>query len=187
MANNALGLRVLTDMSTQLKSVDRKFANGVRKNLRAGINKAGAGVLSEVKQRASWSSRIPSATKLTVRYNASGASVRIQVDHNKAPHARPLEVGNKNNYSAAVAAGGGYRVVNGRRVAVTRKVYAKARAVGVGKMLRHPVFHAIGQPGGFADMPLRPFFFDAINAQGRNIDQTLEKVVIQTAHDAGFR
>lgn len=189
MGNNAFGMHALTDLSKQLKTVDRKFANAIRANLRSGVKAAGAGVLNGVKAGASWSSRIPAATKLTVRYSTKGASIRIIVDHNKAPHARPLEVGNKNNFTQAVAANGGYKIVNGRRVAVHRSVYKKAlkSGVGVGRELRHPVFHKVGAPGGFADMPTRPFFFPAVKAAGASIDVAMEKVIIQTARDAGFK
>lgn len=185
MGNNAVGMTALTDLSSKLKNTDRLFALAIRKNLRAGIKDAGSGVLNEVKANASWSSRIPGATRLTIRYSLKGASVRIIVDHNKAPHARPFEVGNKNDFSEAVAANGGYRIVNGRRVAVHRSVYKRALKTGAGvsRQLRHPVFNR----GGFADEPTRPFFFPAINSQTHSIDLRMEQVVIRTALDAGFK
>lgn len=91
MANNALGLHVLTDTVTRLKTIDPAFARAIRKNLTAVIRQQGDGVLSEVRSRASWSSRIPRATTIQVRYNTKGASVRIQTDKRAAPHARPLD------------------------------------------------------------------------------------------------
>lgn len=187
--NNALGLRALTDLSARLRTVDRQFANGVRKNLRDAIKQQGAGVLGAVKARASWSSRIPAATKLSIRYNVKGASVRIIVDHNKAPHARPYEMGNKNTFHETfVNANGGYKVVNGRRVAVKHNVYKKALKAGAfDRNLRHPVFHKVGQPGGYADEATRPFFFPAIKTKSAGIDREMEAVVIKTAHDAGFK
>jgi hypothetical protein len=189
MPNNALGMRVLTNTATQLKTVDRAFASGVRKNLRAGIQAAGAGVLGRVRSNASWSSRIPAATALSIRYNVKGASVRIQVNHTKAPHARPLELGNKNVFvQSFLESHGGTGTVNGRKRAISHSAYAAARQAGAfGKVLRHPVFHKIGDTGGFAEEQLRPFFFPAIKSSGRDIDLQMEKVVVQTARDAGFR
>jgi len=90
-ANNALGLHALTNLSTQLKTIEPAFARAIRKNLTAAIRAQGEGVLSDVKSRASWSSRIPDATTIQVRYNTRGASARIQTNKNKAPHARPFD------------------------------------------------------------------------------------------------
>lgn len=189
MPNNALGMRVLTDTATQLKAVDKAFASGIRKNLRAGIQAAGADVLAQVRSNASWSSRIPGATALSIRYNVKGASVRIQVDHKRAPHARPIELGNKNVFvQSFLDTHGGTKTVNGRKTAVSHSAYAAARKAGAfGKVLRHPVFHKVGDPGGYAEQDLRPFFFPAIKASTPGIDLRMEKVVVQTARDAGFK
>jgi hypothetical protein len=185
MPNNALGLTALTDLSKQLKTTDKVFASAIRKNLRAGIKKAGSGVLDRVKAKAAWSSRIPGATSLSIRYKQDAASVRIQVNHNKAPHARPYELGNKNSFiEADINRRGGYQIVNGRRVAVRHAAYKEARKAGAfSKSLRHPVFNK----GGYADEPTRPFFFPAIAEQKGAIDQDMEQAVIQTAKDAGFK
>jgi hypothetical protein len=185
MPNNALGLTALTDMSKQLKTVDRAFANAVRANLRKGVKAAGNGVVSKVKANASWSSRIPGAVSLNIRYSIYSAAVKVQVDRKKAPHARPLELGNKNQYSAASVP---TVVVNGRKRAVSYGTYKKARAAGAfSRTLRHPVYHKVGQPGGFAEQPTRPFFMPAILDSGHDIDLVMERVVIQTARDAGFK
>jgi hypothetical protein len=48
-----------------------------------------------MRQRASYSSRIPSATRMTVRFTAKGGGVFFRVSSAKAPEARPLERGNK--------------------------------------------------------------------------------------------
>lgn len=197
MANNALGMRALTDLSTQMKTVDKDFSNLIKRNLRAGIREAGAGVLEQVKRNASWSSgtggtkengrsSIPSATKLSIRYNAKGASVRIIVDHKKAPHARPLELGNRQQFNEVEIAS---RIAGGARN--RRAAIKEGKRVGTGiisgQLLRHPVFHKSAEPGGWAVMPTRPFFFPAITQQGKKIDQRMEAVVIQTARGAGFK
>lgn len=185
MVNNALGMQALTDLSAKMKTVDRAFANELRKQLRAGVKEAGSGVLDAVKRNASWSSRIPAATKLSIRYNVKGASVRIIVDHNRAPHARALELGNKNSYSeAAINRNGGFKIVNGRRYAIERSAYKKIRAAGgAGRSLRHPVYGR----GGFTDQPTRPFFFPGIEQETHSIDMRMEEVVLKTALGAGFK
>lgn len=185
MVNNALGMQALTDLSSRLKTVDAAFANAIRKQIRAGVLEAGAGVLEAVKARASWSTRIPQATKLTTRFNPKGASIRIIVDHNQAPHARPFELGNKNSYSeAAINRNGGFKIVNGRRYAIERNAYRKIRAAGgAGRTLRHPVWTR----GGYTDEPTRPFFFPGIQEQTHSIDLRMETVVLKTALSAGFK
>ena len=196
MANNALGLRVLTDTSARLKTVNRDFANSIRKNLRAAIQAEGAGVLSAVKSAASWSTggtsgkrnphtSIPEATALSIRYNVKGASVRIQVNHTKAPHARPLELGNRQAFNEIEIAS---RIAGGARN--RREAIKQGRRGGTGiisgQVLRHPVFHKSGEPGGWATQPTRPFFFPTVAAQKGHIDQAMEKAAVQIARDAGF-
>lgn len=190
MANNALGLHALTNLSSQLKTVDRAFASAVRRNLRNGIKQQGESVVGAVKEAASWSRKIPAATGLSIRYNQSGASVRVQVDHNRAPNARPLELGNKTEYSAEfLNSHGGYRTVNGRRVAVNRDVYKAARAAGAfHSTLVHPVWdYPLSYARRITSQPTRPFFFPTLSREKGHIDQAMERVVIQTARDAGFR
>ena len=58
---------------------------------------------------------------------------------------------------------------------------------GASGVLRHPVFHKIGQPGGFASMPTRPFFFAAVNARTPGIDKKFETAIKQIAADSGFK
>ncbi len=186
---NALKMHALTDLSKDLKGVDKKFASAVRKNLRAGVQTGGTKVLTEVRRRASWSTRIPNATSLSVRYSLRGASVLIRVNHNKAPHARGLELGNKTTFSEAVInANGGFKVVNGRKVAVNRRVYSamKTTHVGVGRALRHPVYDSKRPPTRVGEQATRPFFFPGITASQDGVEQTLELAAIQAAKDAGF-
>ncbi len=190
MSNNALGMRVLTDMSSQLKTTNRAFANAIRKNIRAGVQDAGGDVVSKIRAGANWSTRIPSAVKITTRFNPRGASVRVVVDKRVAPHARAYELGNKNNFSqAAIDAHGGYKIVNGRRVAVKYDAYKaiKASGVGVTRMLRHPVYDSGRPPKRVGEQPTRPFFFPAITASARQIDLRMERAVIQSAREAGFK
>jgi hypothetical protein len=63
----------------------------VRREFRAGgMLRAARPALTEVRRRASWSSRIPAATTMTISSGAR-AGVTIRVDSGRAPHARPYE------------------------------------------------------------------------------------------------
>lgn len=195
MANNALGLRALTNLSTQLKVTDKAFRNAVRKNLRAGVKAAGQPVLDAIKARAEEQGlhSAAAATAMTIRYKTTGASIRIQTNAKKAPMARPYEMGNKHTFNEVFVAESAARLNAGRRQPVSRrKAIADARkrhgAAAAGpNQLRHPVYHAIGDPGGFATVPTRPYFMPGVKDKGKDIDKTMEKVVIQTARDAGFK
>jgi hypothetical protein len=183
-------MTALTDLSSKLSTVNKQFAASVRKQVRAGVEEAGAATVARVRSAAGWSSRIPGAVKLTTRFSTRGASIRIIVDHRAAPHARPLEVGNKNVFAlSAINALGGYKTVNGRKVAVNRSAYAAIKKTGIGlsRGLRHPVFDSGHPPTRVGEQATRPFFFPAIAASKAGIDQRMEDVVIRTAKEAGFK
>ena len=190
MANNAFGMQCLTDMSTQLKGVDRAFKVSIMKQLRAAVVEASADVSGRVRSNASWSGRIPGAVGVSVRMNPKGASVKLIVNKNAAPHARPLEVGNKTQYSADfINRHGGFKMVNGRRVAVDRKVYKKAQAAGASsRVLVHPVWdYPLSYASRITVQPTRPFFFPAIDASKAGIDSRMEAAMIAMAKEAGFK
>lgn len=189
MPNDALGMRALTNLSAQLKTVDKTFRAAVRKNLRAGVSQAGAGVVGRVQAGyAVWSSTIPGAVKLSTRYNTNGASIRIIVDHTKARQARPYELGNKATFNEPDIQ---QRLTSGkarnRRQAIKQSRHALGAAAVTGHALRVPVYHKVGEPGGWSLRATRPTFFPAVTASSKDIDLAMEKVVIQTAHDAGFK
>lgn len=75
----------------QLRDFPREF----RPRLRREIRKAAGGLVREIQQNASWSSRIPGATRVSVGFGQRSAGVTVLVDEKKAPHARPLEFGNR--------------------------------------------------------------------------------------------
>jgi hypothetical protein len=176
----------LTQLSRELKETDKKFAAAVRRNIRTAVSAAGAGVLAEVKSAASWSSRIPAATRVAVVFSTKKAGATIKTDHRAAPHARPYEMGNKNTFSADVInQHGGFKTVNGRQVARNRLVYGYMRKTGkgVGRGLRHPVYNK----GGFAEEATRPFFFPSVEASIPGIEKTFQAAIDVVAKDAGFK
>ena len=77
----------LRQMYRDLKGVE----GNLRVELRRGIKEAAQGVLDAAKAEASWSKRIPAATKLKVSFSARSTGVSVEVDGKKAPHARPID------------------------------------------------------------------------------------------------
>ena len=75
-----------------------KISKEVRSEMRKGMRKITTPTLEKVKGLARWSTRIPSATRLSVSFSSRNPGVRIQTDKNRAPHARPYEHGGKPGY-----------------------------------------------------------------------------------------
>ncbi|GAA4100945.1 HK97 gp10 family phage protein [Nonomuraea soli] len=83
-------------MSAELKKLIADFGKlppDLRKEIRQGANEIGQPVLSAVRARASWSSRIPAATRISTRFGAKTAGVTVRTSARRAPHARPYEHG----------------------------------------------------------------------------------------------
>lgn len=78
----------------------------LRRGLRREIRKAGEALVNDIRSNASWSSRIPAATKIRVGFGARSAGVTVQVDAGQAPHARPLEFGNRGAFNRHPVFGG---------------------------------------------------------------------------------
>lgn len=70
-----------------------KIPPDLRKELRPAIRKGAQPVLDQMRRNASWSTRIPPATKISTSLAGSSAGVRIVVNATQAPHARPYEHG----------------------------------------------------------------------------------------------
>ncbi len=65
----------------------------LRKELRPAVRAAAQQVLAEARSRAGWSSRIPAATRLSIRFAGKGAGASVITSAARAPHARPYEHG----------------------------------------------------------------------------------------------
>lgn len=63
----------------------------LRRELRPAIKQGSQPMLRAMHSNASWSSRIPPATKLTSKLTGSGAGVSVVVNARQAPHARVYE------------------------------------------------------------------------------------------------
>lgn len=66
----------------------------LRRELRPELRHVGEVIRTDMRQRASYSSRIPGAIQMTVSFAAKGGGVRFRVNSKQAPHARVLERGN---------------------------------------------------------------------------------------------
>lgn len=195
MPNDALGMRCLTDTSSKLKTVAPAFARSVRKNIRSGVSSAGATVTENIRQAAEAQGlhQAAGAVVISTRFNSNGASVRVQVDKNKARYARAYELGNKASFNENLVSAAAARLNTGRRQPVSRRaaIAAAKKQFGAsatgGQLLRYPVYHKTSDPGGYAVVPTRPFFFPAIKASEGDIGIDMEKAIVQAARDAGFK
>jgi hypothetical protein len=165
----------LAALGAHLKELDKKFATALRKRMRDGVTKAGEDLVTAVRLKAAWSKRIPAATALKTSFAVKTAGVTITVDAKKAPHARPLEFGNKNTYPG--------------RTKLAQKIAKELHAPRTGRGLRHPVFPDPKKPRSewnWADMDTRPFFFAAEAAASQKIADDMKQILDDVARDAGF-
>jgi len=174
-------------IQAELRDTDRKFAASTRKRVRATFTEAAGAMVADIRSRASWSSRIPGATKVQTTFSVTRSKVKVIVDHNRAPHARPLEVGNRNWFDedeiarrTRVIAG----IQVGRRSAMASM---KREGVGVERLLRHPVWDSRHPAGRWSAMPTRPFFFPAAAETAVETEKSMEAAMVKIANDAGFR
>lgn len=187
------GLSIQADLNSArafMRDLDKKAAAVIRKEVRAAVSAAGTELISDMQKRASWSSRIPAATTLKTSFSDSKSNVSIRTDKKKAPHARPLEFGNKTNFDESIVrANGGWKTVNGRRVVANANLYKEMKRTGTGvsRGLKHPVFHKVGEPGGWASMPTRPFFFAATEAGTASVNRRIGQAIDEIAKAYGFK
>lgn len=77
----------MAQIVTDLRQIPRE----VRREVGPGIRKAAGPVLQAARGNASWSSRIPGALRLAVRFGRRTSGVALVASARKAPHARPYE------------------------------------------------------------------------------------------------
>lgn len=78
-----------------------KFPADVRKDLRVKLKGVGNKALFSVRAKASWSTRIPRATRLKIGLSKRNPGLAIEVNRHKAPHARPYENDDKDGHFRA--------------------------------------------------------------------------------------
>jgi hypothetical protein len=72
----------------------------LRRELRPQLRAAAVHIVDDMKDRASYSTRIPNAITMSVAFGARSGGITIRVNSKKAPHARVLERGNDASRSA---------------------------------------------------------------------------------------
>ena len=107
----------------------RHFPRELRPPLRREIKKSADVLVRDIRSNASWSTRIPGATRAKVGFGARSAGVQVLVDAGKAPHARPLEFGNRGAFNRHPVFGGPAWVNQPTRPFFIRAVRANERQV----------------------------------------------------------
>lgn len=79
--------RDLYRLTKDLQGIDKKLATAMKAEMR----KVAGPIRDRVAAEASWSKRIPQATKVSTRFTTKTQAVLITVNRKQAPHARPLE------------------------------------------------------------------------------------------------
>lgn len=146
----------LYDLSKRLQGVDKKLATAMKREMRKVAEPIRARVASE----ASWSKRIPGATKVSTRFTARTQQVIVTVNRTQAPHARPLEN-------------------EGREGFFKHPIPVRAAGSRRGR-LRQAV------KGNQVKQRARPFFAKAINSEDHRIDAAIEEVARDFERQAGF-
>ena len=129
----------------------------VRRQAQPALERAARPIERDMKQRASWSSRIPGAIRITTsRAGLFGAKrapgVRLIVDASKAPHARAFE-----------------GIASGRAT------------------FRHPVYAVAGRQRVWVAQKARPFFAPAIVAGQAGVIRAVDEAIQAAARGTVLR
>jgi len=73
----------------------------LRRELRPQLRAAAVHIVDDMKDRASYSTRIPNAIRMSVAFGSKTGGITIRVNSKKAPHARVLERGNDGSRTAS--------------------------------------------------------------------------------------
>lgn len=149
--------RDLYQLTKDLQAVDRKLAAEMKKHMRAVADPVRARVAAE----ASWSKRIPGATKVSTRFTAKTQQVIVTVNRAQAPHARPLEN-------------------EGREGFFTHPIPVRSASSRRGRLRQALKSHEVKQRA-------RPFFQKAIESQDHRIDAAIEQVARDFERKIGFK
>ncbi|TDE40498.1 HK97 gp10 family phage protein [Nonomuraea mesophila] len=159
MANgNAEIRRLIRDM--------KKIPPDLRKDLRPALKKAAQPILADARKRASWSTRIPKATRIAIGLaSKKKGGVSLRTSAKRAPHARPYEnLGNPGTFR--------------------HPVFALPRS-------RDMVF-GYERPGAFKNTPwvaqkARPFLFPAVEAGADGVTAEIGRTVLDIARRHGWK
>lgn len=125
-----------------------KIPKELKVELRPGLRKAGEIVRDEARRNASWSTRIPAATRVSVGFTKRNPGVAVQVNKNRAPHARPFEHGGQAGYFRHKVFGHQDRWVRQKARPFLAKA-AEDKAPEAEKKVAEVVDHVTRNTGGF--------------------------------------
>jgi hypothetical protein len=98
----------VTSFAAQLRQVPAHLQRELARKIRTISGR----VVQTLRGNYSWSSRIPGAVKQRVGFGPRSSGVLIYVDADQAPHARPLEFGNRAGFNRHPVWGGRYAWVD---------------------------------------------------------------------------
>ncbi|MGH3679089.1 MAG: hypothetical protein ACRDT2_02000 [Natronosporangium sp.] len=82
--------RIDDDIAKLIKDL-KNLPKEMKRQLRKDIRKAAMPALRKAKSKASFSRRIPGATRIATRFTSRNPGVRLETNARRAPHAKPLE------------------------------------------------------------------------------------------------
>lgn len=84
-------VRTKNDLAELISDMGGKMPKEIKAEIRPLLRKTGQGALQDVRSRASWSTKIPKATRLQISLAGKRPGVAVVTNRKQAPHARPLE------------------------------------------------------------------------------------------------
>ncbi|MEV0237562.1 HK97 gp10 family phage protein [Nonomuraea sp. NPDC050786] len=87
----AFRVKVRNELRDLIGDFGGKMPKEVKAEIRPLLRKTGQGALMAVRSNASWSTRIPAATRLQISLTGKRPGVAVVTNRHKAPGARPLE------------------------------------------------------------------------------------------------
>lgn len=190
----------MADANKEIRKLVRDFKKlppALRKELRPALRKGAQPVLAEARRRASWSSRIPRATRITTSFTKRRGGVSIVVNSKKAPHGRPYEnLGEPGTFRHPVFSGGDGAIqrsrdmVFGREVPGAFKTTYKSQAANIKDRKRSNRRAAIrkGSKGTrWVAQAARPYLFDAVEAKGGAVTEALADLVMEIGRKHGWK
>jgi hypothetical protein len=152
--------RTATDELRRLVRDLGKLPDDMRRELRPALLVTGQEALARARANASWSKRIPGATRLAVSFAKRRPGVALVVNLRQAPHARALEnLGQQGTFR--------HPVPDTRRRGVRAAVRGDARL--------------------WVSQRARPFLFPAARAEWERIDADIGAAVDAAARRHGFK
>jgi hypothetical protein len=169
---------ILADIGVILQDLDKKQQSAVKSQIRRAVRDLGQDLTTQIKANASWSTRIPNTVKMSVTFGPKTAGASVVAGGKNAPHARALEMGNKNVYPIPM------RAKKGEHLG-----YGTSRIAPAGRGLRHPVFarkDKTRDEWAWTEMSTRPFFFKAVQQRDLYFTARMNLMLEQITKEIGF-